>query len=813
MSAAAHIGMNGADADQEHRPAPILIVDDRAENLTALEVVLAPLGEPLIRATSGEEALRELMRRDVAVILLDVQMPGMDGFETATRIKQRERTRGVPIVFLTAISTEAHQIVRGYSSGAVDYVLKPLDPDLLRSKVSVFLDLHRKDRALREREALFRATFEDAPIGMALVDALGQWVDVNRALAALLGCDRTALVAVGAAPLAGGEDARAQESELRQRLLAGRIPRYAVEQRLLDVSGTEIPVEVTASLARGGTGAPGMVLAQYVDLRERHTARRAQADLVLEQAVRSELEAANARLRAIQALSDVALRSLDVDALLDALLARLTEVMSADLAEAVLTGVGSRTRVVRVLGGVVLPVSDEEAEELGAEVAVEALAAREAPDAETVARTQGGHRLTAVLRSGRRVLGALHCTRSGRPFTDDDALLIRIAGERAAIALERAGLFEREHEVATTLQRSLLPAALPNTPGAALAAVCLAGVEGTAVGGDWYDAIPLSGGRLALIVGDIAGRGIEAASWMGQLQSVARAYALEAHPPGEVLRRCNRWMASLDRPQMVTLACAIIEPDAGIVRYANAGHPPLVVRKASGELCWLTEGSVPLGVLPDPQYEDHECELGPGSLLVLYSDGLIERRGESIDAGLQRLGAALSREPDAGAQAVCGQLISDLVSPNVDDDVTVVVAATTEALPACTRLTLDGDPATLVSLRRTLRRWLREAGASEEEVGDVTLAAHEAWQNALEHAHEFSGALAEIVLERNGNGVEITVRDHGAWEDRAPLEDRGHGLAIMHALMEQVEVRRERAGTTIVLRRRLGRPLVPAARA
>src|SRR5213080_1990032 len=131
--------------------ANILLVDDRPENLLALESILEPLGQNLVSAHSGEDALRQLLRHDVAVILLDVQMPGLDGFQTASLIKQRERTKHVPIIFVTAISKDEEQVFRGYSAGAVDYVFKPFNPDVLRSKVGVFIELHEKNEQLRRQ--------------------------------------------------------------------------------------------------------------------------------------------------------------------------------------------------------------------------------------------------------------------------------------------------------------------------------------------------------------------------------------------------------------------------------------------------------------------------------------------------------------------------------------------------------------------------------------------------------------------------------------------------------------------------------------
>ena len=144
------------------RKAKILLVDDRPENLLALEAILSALDQTLVRASSGEEALKALLTDDFAVILLDVQMPGMDGFETAAHIKRRERTRDIPIIFLTAINHGPHHTFRGYAAGAVDYISKPFDPWVLRAKVSVFVDLHKKNVQLREQAALLRRELESA---------------------------------------------------------------------------------------------------------------------------------------------------------------------------------------------------------------------------------------------------------------------------------------------------------------------------------------------------------------------------------------------------------------------------------------------------------------------------------------------------------------------------------------------------------------------------------------------------------------------------------------------------------------------------
>jgi PAS domain S-box-containing protein len=173
--------------------AKLLLVDDRPENLVALEAILEPLGHTLIRAASGQEALREVLRHDFAVILLDVQMPGMNGFETAETIKARERSRHTPIIFLTAISKDEEYIFQGYSAGAVDYMFKPFNPDILRSKVSVFVDLYLKGVQLREQTELLRRS-ERRELELRhraqLVESEAKYADiVNSALEAIVTLD------------------------------------------------------------------------------------------------------------------------------------------------------------------------------------------------------------------------------------------------------------------------------------------------------------------------------------------------------------------------------------------------------------------------------------------------------------------------------------------------------------------------------------------------------------------------------------------------------------------------------------------------
>ena len=154
--------------------ARILAVDDRRENLLALQAILEGLPVEVVSVTSGEDALKRLLTDDYAVILLDAQMPGMDGFETARHVKQRERTRHIPILFLTAADYDPHMAFRGYQAGAVDYITKPFDPWVLRSKVAVFVDLYRLHAEVSERAAERDALRKGVDAALALLDSAGE---------------------------------------------------------------------------------------------------------------------------------------------------------------------------------------------------------------------------------------------------------------------------------------------------------------------------------------------------------------------------------------------------------------------------------------------------------------------------------------------------------------------------------------------------------------------------------------------------------------------------------------------------------------
>jgi PAS domain S-box-containing protein len=795
------------------RDSAVLLVDDRDENLLALEAVLAPTGCRLVSARSGDEALRALLKDDFAVILLDVQMPGLDGFQTAELIRSRDRSRGVPIIFVTAISKERHHVFRGYETGAVDYLFKPLDPVVLRSKVEIFVESHERGRALAEREELLRATFEDAPTGMARADPSGRLRHVNRALCATVGREAQELLGRTLDELGPRADAGVDAVQ-REDLAAGRTDRYEVERRLSGAAGTSIPVLVSVSQATTPEGVPADLILHVQDLRERRRAERDREHLIRAQSARAQAEAASERLRLMQSIAVAALGAEDLEGLLRELLDRLLEALDADRAAVVLTdgeervvahaARGVATVVQRGDGGPVDDVVARVAAERGPVTILDVAAA--GIDSSSLGPAISSL-LAVPLVAGGRIVGCMHVgALTRRDFDGETVDLLRLAADRASLAIARTRLYERERRIAQELQRSLLPSVLPTVPGVSLSARYLPGDNGSTVGGDWYDAIALPGGRVAVAIGDVVGRGIEAAATMGQMRSALRAILMQADDSAAMAERLNRFALGLGECVLTTVVLAVFEPATGRLRYTNAGHPPPLLVAAGGARFLDDVPSPPMGVMETPRYRQRKLQLEPGSTLLLYTDGLVERSTEVLDVGLDRLRDAVDATgARADVDALCERVLGALVDPAEVDDVTMIALHALVRLDERLVLRVSGDPGALTATRETLRRWLREAGATAVESHDITMACNEACQNAIEHAYELGADLFDVVLERSGTQISVTVRDHGRWKTtKSP--DRGRGLDLMRELMDVVEIEAGDGGSTIQLRRRLGEP-------
>src|SRR5581483_5884144 len=257
--------------------------------------------------------------------------------------------------------------------------------------------------------------------------------------------------------------------------------------------------------------------------------------------------------------------------------------------------------------------------------------------------------------------------------------LLRDAADRASLGIRRALLHEEEHMTAVELQRGLLPKQLPELEQIELAVHYQAAGFGAEVGGDWYDAFVLPGNRLGIVLGDVAGRSIPAASMMGQLRTVTRAFALAdggTSPPGQVLDRLSSYGQAVEETEMFTLIYAIIDAGKARISWANAGHPPPLIRTPEGQTRYLNGGGG-LMAIDTVRYETLEAPVQPLETLVFYTDGLVERRQETLDAGLERLAQAVASGPDE-AEPLCAHILSRLLpGERLADDVTALVARVT----------------------------------------------------------------------------------------------------------------------------------------
>ena len=413
--------------------------------------------------------------------------------------------------------------------------------------------------------------------------------------------------------------------------------------------------------------------------------------------------------------------------------------------------------------------------------------------------------LYVPLVAGRRANGLLVMSWAERySLSSEDRRFVEALAGQAAQALDRASAYESEQSIAETLQRSVLPASLPRVEGMQLAARYLPGTAGVAVGGDWFDAIRLQDGQLGLVVGDVVGKGVQAAATMGQLRNGLRAFSLDRMKPSSTLTRLNRLAEEVMETAFATVVYVVIDGEARVCRYTSAGHPPPLIAFPDGRVEFLEGGrGLPLGAGTDTRYTQEIVDLPVGTTLVLYTDGLVERRGESIDVGLDRLCLAVSEGPREPEQLV-EHLIRELVgSRERGDDIALLAVRLLAVAPQPLHLHVPSDVSSLDLVRDVMRTWLGGAPLSKSETHDVVLAVWEACANSIEHAVDPSENTMQIRAELSGSKLEISIEDTGAWLPQTERVDRGFGLRLMQAAMTSVEITPASTGTRVTLEKSL----------
>lgn len=412
--------------------------------------------------------------------------------------------------------------------------------------------------------------------------------------------------------------------------------------------------------------------------------------------------------------------------------------------------------------------------------------------------------ITVPLVARDQTLGALTLAASAstNQFAEDDVDFANIIARRVALALDNALLYERERRVADIFQRASLPATLPKIPGIAIDAHYESGAKEAEIGGDWYDAFQLADGRLGLSIGDVAGKGLQAASIMSTVRLLIRATALEELTPSRVLSRANQLLLN-DKPAMVTALFGVLDTEELTFTCSIAGHPPPLVVSPEGEISTGVPVAPPLGIATDAVFPEQTLMLPLGSLLVLYTDGLIEAKRDRPNAEeafatvLQTVAGLHEVNP---AEAIAARWID---APPSDDVAILTVRAAARPLLELD-ITLPAQPNNGRIFRQALRRFYLAAGLSEDKISLLQVAIGEAITNSIQHAYGVRAGAVRVRGRIESGNLVVEISDTGRW--RGEHEDGGgYGLQILKGIVPDVAISADENGTVVRLTQPIGR--------
>jgi anti-sigma regulatory factor (Ser/Thr protein kinase) len=404
-----------------------------------------------------------------------------------------------------------------------------------------------------------------------------------------------------------------------------------------------------------------------------------------------------------------------------------------------------------------------------------------------------------------QVGGLLLCFATEQPFDSEQTWLLSALSAQITQALRKGLTYEVQHTTAEQLQRSLMPRSLPDLAGLAFGSHYRPGGLNSDVGGDWYDVIPLPDGSAAVALGDVMGKGSQAAIVMSEMRAALRAYAALDPSPSTVLARLDAFIgAQAVTEQLVTVGYGVVSADRSTVTLALAGHPPPLLVGADGEVRVLDEGpGSALGVGAGP-WPETTLDLGPGAVLLFYSDGLVESRDRDLFEGIAELAGHVRELPTRRRQPreLCARLAQLMTGDHTDDDVTLLGVAGADGLGVRRASVQLADDATAprqarLFLRTTLEGW----GVEEDTVGGAELCVSELVTNAVIH----TGTSAELTVQLDAECLTVLVRDGGgtgtvrrrAHSLEDPLSVSGRGLGLVDAVATAWAAEHGADGTTV----------------
>ncbi|OBH45312.1 stage II sporulation protein E [Mycobacterium intracellulare] len=402
--------------------------------------------------------------------------------------------------------------------------------------------------------------------------------------------------------------------------------------------------------------------------------------------------------------------------------------------------------------------------------------------------------LVAVL-SGTGDLALWLELRTPRWVSGEDRLLVTVLISHLSLAMQHVRQFESARETSLTLQRAMLP---PVQPPPGFTVRYEPAVLPLEIGGDWYDVLPIGEHRIGIVVGDCVGRGLPAAAIMGQLRSSARALLINGAEPAVLLDQLDSAASLIPNAYCTTVFLAILDTETGLLQYSNAGHMPAVLTGPEpGTTTLLTDAaSVPLAVRRDEPRPQATRVLPPGSTLMLFTDGLVERKHELIDDGIARAADVLAQTTALPLDTVADEMLRELApAGGYDDDVAMVIYRHHQT-PL--RIESDATADQLVRIRHRLADWLRAAHITGELAADIVLVVNEACTNCVEHAYRGFVAGTMVVEASLGDGeVRTRITDYGSWKTPAanPVNG-GRGLPLIRALSHATQLDTAATGTT-----------------
>ncbi|OBJ88517.1 histidine kinase [Mycobacterium gordonae] len=756
-------------------PAPrVLVADDNVDMREYLANLLGASGYQVSGVGDGEQALEAIRAQLPDLVISDVMMPKLDGLQLLAALRADQRTAALPVLLLSARAGQEASI-EGLLAGADDYLVKPFAAAELLARVRANVELARiRNYHVRWRTALVDSLQE----AFFVIDEHGTVIEINAAFAEILGYGPEGLPY--APPHAWWPDAETDVTA--RRLVEDEFAKSLGESEgslsipVTHRDGHRLWIAVNFSHAHDPDSGRRVMVGTFRDITAEHYAVQSQ-----------------------RALAELNQQLVQADTLTDALQGAAEVLRRVWQARRVLAVTFTNGSTNGSPPHVVCAGEPAEWDDLSPQLQQQIGSLRETDLLRTVTVDAGAAGIASQHPRGLLVIWVE--LSEHRRFTREDQTLLAVLAGRLGQGLQRVYQLDEQRETAVALQHAMLgPASLPE----GFAVRYLPASHPLQVGGDWYDVVDLDEDRVALIVGDCVGHGLAAATVMGQLRSACRALLLEQPSPGAVLTALDRFAARLPGARCTTAFCAVLTQETGELVYSSAGHPPPIMVYADGTMVLLgEEHGLPLALRPNWQRPESRITMPPRATLLLYTDGLVERRGRSLDDGMTRAADLVQSGRAQTLEEVADQLMSQLEpGGGYPDDVAMLLYRQ----PAPFALEFAADASHLADSRNALRGWLTRAGVEPNQIQDVLIATGEAVANAIEHGHRDRrvgtvSLRATAIVDR----LRVTVTDTGAWKAPAHTADfsRGRGISLMRVLMEDCSIESSEAGTTVLMHARI----------